>query len=76
MMSKVISAADAAAAVKSGDRLAIPGNASILVPDVLLAALEPTIQDREPAGRDQGFSAVHIESWSGNRTRSTSPMMA
>lgn len=39
-MTKVISASDAAAAVKSGDRLAIPGNASILVPDVLLSALE------------------------------------
>jgi propionate CoA-transferase len=39
-MSKVISASDAAHAVKPGDRLAIPGNASILVPDVLLSALE------------------------------------
>ena len=45
-MSKVISASDAAAAVKSGDRLAIPGNASILVPDMLLSALEERFKER------------------------------
>lgn len=50
-MSKIVTSEVVARAVQAGDRLAIPGNASILVPDTLLEALERRfLEEKQPTG--------------------------